>query len=33
MKYASEMASGAMMYIPSFIKDGYGMRVGTAQSI
>jgi hypothetical protein len=26
MKYAVEMDSGAMMYIPSFIKIGSGIR-------
>jgi hypothetical protein len=26
MKYAFEMGSGAMIYIPSFIKIGLGMR-------
>jgi hypothetical protein len=26
MKYAVEMGSGAMMYIPSFIKIGSGIR-------
>jgi hypothetical protein len=26
MKYAAEMGSGAMMYIPSFIKIGSGIQ-------
>jgi hypothetical protein len=26
MKYAVEMSSGAMMYIPSFIKTGLGIQ-------
>jgi hypothetical protein len=26
MKYAAEMGSGAMMYIPSFIKSGSGIQ-------
>jgi hypothetical protein len=27
MKYAVEMGSGAMIYIPSFIKTGSGMKL------
>jgi hypothetical protein len=26
MKYAAEMGSGAMIYIPSFIKSGSGIQ-------
>jgi hypothetical protein len=26
MKYAVEMCSGAMIYIPSFIKTGFGIQ-------
>jgi hypothetical protein len=26
MKYAAEMDSGAMIYIPSFIKTGYSIQ-------